>query len=154
MHFTLKNYQKLKLKNYFKNNSLFIFLNTSKLKTKEWVKVEQKFKKLGFKYYKLLNKITLKELENSIFVNHSSLINSSVLVINFENQSSEKLSANFKKFKHYFKNSFILISLKLNNKIYISKQVSNLQELSYKKNIFMLDRTLIRLIKSSYVLVN
>jgi hypothetical protein len=153
MHFNLKSYQVFKLKNYFKNKSLFIVFHCAKLNLKEWVQIEQKLKKLKLNYYKPLNKVTLKELKNSIYFNYSPIINGSVLFVSFDSSnSSSDLPHNLNQLQNSLKSVFIQVSLKLNNKLYSTQQLVKFQNLSYKENIFKFHKVLNKSLKTCYVL--
>lgn len=153
MQFTLKSYQILKLKNYFKNKSLFIVFHCAKLNLKEWVQVEQKLKTLQLNYYKPLNKVTLIELKNSKYLNYNSLINGFVLFVSFNgNKFSSDLTQDLQQFQTRLKPLFITLSLKLNDKVYSPQQLNNFKKLSYKENMFKFCRTLNSSLKTSYVL--
>ena len=49
-------------------------------------------------------------------------------------------------------NLFIILLIKLNNKIYITSQFKNLKEFSYQTSIFNFNRNLNRYLKSTYKL--
>ena len=153
MHFTLKSYQILKLKNYFKNKSLFIVFHCAKLNLKDWMKTEQKLKKLKLSYFKPLNKITVKELKNSIYSNYSSIINGSVLFVSFEaGKDSQEMVQNLNELEKSLKPLFVTVSLKLNNKLYSPQQLSKFQTFGYKENMFKFHKVLNKSLKTSYVL--
>ena len=156
MHFTLKSYKVFKLKNYFKTKSLFIVFHCAKLNLKEWVHIEQKLKKLKLNYYKPLNKVTVRELKNSIYCNYSSIINGSVLFVSFDitNDSVFDLANDLNQLQKSLKPLFIKVSLKLNNKLYSPQQLLKFQNLSYKKNVFKFNKVLNKFLKSSYVLTS
>ena len=154
MYFNLKNYQVLKLKNYFKNKSLFVIFHCAKLNLKGWIKTEQKLKKLNLKYYKPLNKVTLKNLKNSVYSNYSSIINGFILFVSFETnkKDSNETLHNLNELEKNLKPLFINVSLKLNNKFYSPKQLEKLQSLNYKDNMFKLHKVLNKSLKTSFVL--
>ena len=129
MHFTLKNYQTLKFKNYFKNQSLFLMYHCAKSNLKDWSKTDQKLTQLELNYYKPLNKVTLKELKNSIYMNYSPLINSSLLLITLNNMH------NLTKLNNNLKPVFVNVCLKLNNKLYSTQYLNKFQNLSYTNNL-------------------
>ena len=149
MDFNLKNYQRFKLKKYFKNNDFFFVFHSAKLNLNKWTSVEQNLKKLQLKYYKPLNRITSKTLKHSIFKNFSSSIGGFVL---FVNSSPENKDLSLKTILKILKSNFVLISVKLNNKIYSPAQLKGMNDLSYKKNVFNFYRSLDRHLKKSYVL--
>ena len=60
MKFNLKEYQKQKIKQYFKNNSFTILSINANKKAQNWLDLDQELKKLKFSYYKICNKTTKK----------------------------------------------------------------------------------------------
>jgi hypothetical protein len=149
MNYTLKEYQIKKTKKYFKNNSIFFFFNFSKLKPKEWLKIEQQLKQLKLTQYKILNGITTKVFYDSTFKNYSNLITGLITLVkpNFKNIEL-KLNELTKKLSTLF----ALLSLKLNTKIYLATQLLKIKILSYEKNMLQLHKTLEKSTKTFYVL--
>lgn len=152
MHFTLKSYQVLKLKNYFKNKSLFIVFHCAKLNLKEWVQIEQKLKILKLKYYKPLNKITLNELEKSVYNNYKFIMNGFVLFLNYKSTNCFDLAYNLNQLQVNLNPLLTQVSLKLNSTFYSPKQLVKLQKISYKDNTLQLCKMLSQSLKMSYML--
>lgn len=115
MDHNLKNYQIIKLKKYFKKTGLFFLFHSAKLSLTEWTLNEQNLKKLELNYYKPLNKIAIKTFKNSIFKNFSFNI---IGLVFFINSCSIKTELNLFSIIKFLKPSFILTSIKLNNKVY------------------------------------
>lgn len=151
MDFNLKDYQIFKLKKYFKNNSFFFLFQSAKLNLHQWIAIEQELKKLKLNYYKVLNGTTLKTFEKSIYKHSSPLITNLVIFIDSKHKTTE---FDLERLKKDLKPSFLLISLKLNNKIYSPAQLKGVKSLSYKKNMFNLHRSLDQHLKTSYRLIN
>jgi hypothetical protein len=132
MQITTKNYNINKIKNYTKNNSFVFFFNGINRTATDWIIIEQKIKKIKFSYYKITNKISKKPLQNSIYFNIFSLINSVTFVLKplfkFYELTKGILLKSFESIL------FIFLSLKLNNKIYSKNQIKNLFSLCYKDN--------------------
>ena len=147
MYFTLKDYQTLKFKNYFKTRSLFLIYHCAKLNLKDWSKTDQKLIKLKLNYYKPLNKVTLKELKNSIYSNYSPIINSSLLFLTINSMY------NLTKLNNSLKPLFINVCLKLNNKFYSTQQLDKFQNLSYTKNTLKYYKGSNRFLKLSHLLI-
>nr|AEP20726.1 ORF138 [Kryptoperidinium foliaceum endosymbiont] len=130
MDFNSKTYQAVKLKKYLKNNGLFFLFHSTKLSSIKWTVIEQNLKKLKLSYHKPLNKTTIKTFKSSIYKNFGSNIAGFLLFINSRYKTTAlSLSSIIKSLKP----SFILTSVKLNNKIYSTTQIKGLNELSYKK---------------------
>ena len=149
MDFNSKDYQNVKLKNFFKTNGFFLWFHSAKLDLNQWIHVEQNLKKLKLNYSKALNGITSKLFKNSIYSNVSPIVCSFVLFIN-SNFKTTELQLN--SIKRDLKPSFKLISAKLNNKVYSTSQLKGLNEFSYKKNMLNLYGSLDNHLKTSYVL--
>ena len=149
MDFNLKNYQIFKLKKYFKKNDFFFLFHSAKSNSVKWTSVEQNFKKSKLSYYKPLNGTTIKTLKNSIYRNFNALVNGLVLFINANYKTT---ILDYNSTLKNFKSSFSLISVKLNNKIYSPVQLRGMKKLSYKQNAFILHKTLLKHLKTSYVL--
>ena len=64
MDFNSKDYQNVKLKNFFKANGFFLWFHSAKLELNQWIYIEQNLKKLKLNYSKALNGITLKLFKN------------------------------------------------------------------------------------------
>ena len=149
MDFNLKNYQIFKLKKYFKKNDLFFLFHSSKLNSTKWIDMEQTLKKLKLNYYKPLNGTALKTFKGSIYQNFSSIVAGFVLFVNSQYKTTQhELPEILKRLKP----SFVLISVKLNNKIYSPAQLKGMKSLSYNKNMFNLYKSLDKHLKTSYVL--
>lgn len=151
MDTNLKNYQIIKLKNYFKRNHFFFLFHSVKLNLAKWTTVEQNLKKLKVSYYKPLNKTTIKIFKSSIYKNFSSNIGGFVLFIY---SSYKTVGLNLESLLKSLKPSFVLTSIKLNNKIYSSSQLKGMKDLSYKTNVFNLHKMLDKHLKTSYILTN
>ena len=151
MDFNLKDYQIFKLKKYFKDNDLFFLSHSAKPDTKQWIGIEQNLKKLKLDYYKTLNSTTVHTLKDSIYHNNSSVISGFVVFINPRFKTTRLEMPSLSK---SLTPSFSIISLKLNNKIYSPAQLKGFKDLSYKKNIFNLHKSLDNHLKTSYRLTN
>ena len=151
MDFNFKDYQIIKLKEYFKNNEFFFLFHSAKLSSRKWTLVEQNLKKLKLTYSKSLNKTIVKIYKNSIYKNFSSSIRGFILFIS---PRSKKNKLNIELILKNLKPSFTLISVKLRNRIYPTSQIRDVKELSYKKSVFNLYKVLDKQLKTSYLLTN
>lgn len=137
MGFNFKTYKLIQLKKYLRKNGFFFLFDSVKLNKKKWTLNEQNLKKLKLRYYKPSNKITIKIFKSSIYKNFNFNIIGFIFFISSCYKRTElKLSHVLK----FLKPSFVLISAKLNNKIYSIAQIKRLDILSYNKNIFSLYR--------------
>jgi hypothetical protein len=130
--FNSKNYKINKTKDYVKTNNILFFFNGVNRNSNDWIHTEQNFKKLNFKYYKVFNKTTKKVLNDSIYSNVNNTINGTTFFIKPEEN-----------IKNLFKNTitkdlklllFILLAVKLNNKLYSASQFKKASSLNYRDN--------------------
>ena len=131
MKHILKDYKFSKLKGYLKKNSI-LFIYNSKIK-KQFIQSIQKSKKTNVKCYYVSNSLMKKCLSNSIYSNYTFLVSGLVSL----HEITEK--SNLKKLNK----QDILLGVKLNNKIYISTNLT-LQKnikLNYKNEITNLLKT-------------
>ncbi len=144
MSFNLKDYKWLKIKYYFKKVNFFFFFHNPALDNENWVKVEQAFFNSKLQYYRVFNSLILNVLKVSIFKNLATLIHGSIILLN---SKIDKLTL-----KKITDNAVIInfLCLKLNNKIYSSKQIKNLVEFSYEKNIYLFYKMLNGFVKKPY----
>ena len=141
MDLTTKKFKIEKTKNLIKHNNLFIFLNGINRNSNDWILIEQELKKINFNYYKIFNKTTKKTLNNSIFLNTSSLINSMTFLLKplvAEQEINKNILLN--KIETLI---FALLAIKVNNKIYSKTKLKNLVSLNYKNNKLLLYKFLI-----------
>lgn len=149
MDFNLKNYRVIKVKNYIKKCDFFFFFHSAKLKSTEWIHVEQNFKKLKLKQYKVFNGTTVKTINNSIYKNFTNTVCGVVLFIapTFKTTLFE-----FNSIKKDLKSFFALFTIKLNNKFYATDQLNGIKTFSYNQNMFSFYKSLNRYLKLSHKL--
>ena len=129
MDFNLKTYKRFKIKHYFKTINFFFFFHGTSLNNESWIKIEQVFVNHELKYFRILNKLMIKTLKNSIFKNLVVLIHGPIILLNNVN-----VKLTFKELENI--NPLIsLLGFKLNNKVYSRKQIKNLKRMSYFENI-------------------
>jgi hypothetical protein len=125
--------------------------HSAKLNLTKWTNTEQNLKKLKLNYYKPLNGTTFKTFKTSIYQNFSSVVGGFIIFINTNYKTTElDLSSVIKSMKPFF----VLISVKLNNKIYSPAQLKGMKNLSYNKNMFNFHKSLDKHLKTSYMLTN
>jgi hypothetical protein len=140
MDFISKRFKIEKTRNYIKLNNMFVFLNGANRKTGDWTVVEQELKKIDFNYHKILNKASRKTLTNSILLNTYSLINSITFLLKpFTNKEVNK-NLLFNKIEAL---NFLLLAIKINNKVYSKPQIKKLLTLNYENNAVILHNFLI-----------
>jgi len=133
MDFNLKKFRVLKVKKKLKNSELIFFFNSAKIKSNKWIKIEKQLKKLKLKYSQIFNNTTFKTIKNSIYTNINQLFSGVILLITPAHKSSQiELQTN----KKFLDSLFVLLCIKLNNKVYTTTQLKNLNTLSYKKTVF------------------
>ena len=151
MDHNLKKYRVLKVKNNFKNSDLLFFYHSSKIKSNKWMLTEQHLKKIKLEYNQIYNGTAIKTINKSIYLNIKQIISG---VIIFAKPIFKLTTLKLKTVKNDLSPSFILLFLKLNNKIYILPQFNNINTFNYKTTVFNLNRNLNRYTKTVYRLKN
>lgn len=98
---------------------------------KNSIKVMQELKKLDLKHYKLYNTMTKQTFNKTIYQNYQPLISSFVMLI-FPNATVK-----INKLK-YFKDMVTLLGIKMNNKIYIFKNLYLETKFEFNKDYWYL----------------
>ena len=150
MKFSLKEYKKLKTKNYIKNNSILFFFSGINKNSSELIKTKQELKKMELDYYKIANKPTVKEMEKSIFSSIKYVAAGPTFLLKQSNDS-KKSSITYRQLLSNFEPLlFNLIVIKLNNKIYSKEALKNVNSLSYKENFIVFNQFRITNLKSYF----
>lgn len=132
MKFDAKSYKINKTKNYIKTNNILFFFNGVNKNSKDWIHTEQNLKKINFKFYKVFNKTTKKTLNDSIYNKISSTVNGITFFIKPETNTKNLLKTTITKDLRLL--LFILLAIKLNNKLYSASQLSKSNSLNYLDN--------------------
>ena len=130
--FTVKTYKYLTLKTYFKKFRFFFLYNTTIQKNN--FKITQELKKLELKYWKLYNTLTVLIMQTSIYRNYTSLINGLVMIVRPNVSMTLNTLAQFN-------DILTLVGIKVNNKLYSSKQINLIIEFEYIKDFLGLIKT-------------
>ena len=135
MKLSTKDYQKIKTKEYLKKNQLFFFFNGVNRNSNDWRKTEQSLVRMGFMFFKSFNKITRKELKNSIFKKLKEIVNGPTFLIKPKATAQLSIDILLSKFCPLL---FILIAIKINNKIYpLIVLKKNQNEINYTHNALL-----------------
>ena len=146
MDFNLKNYKRFKIKYYLKTVNFFFFFHGTSLNNENWIKIEQSFVINKLKYIRVLNKIMINILKNSILKNLVVLIHGPILLLSI-NKNKSKLT--FKKLEN-ISPLINFLGFKLNNKIYSKEQVRNLKKMSYFENVYIFHNSMKTFTKMPY----
>lgn len=130
MKLSVKDYKIIKIKEYFKSNHLFFVVNGINQNSLDWLLTEQGLKTVGFNYYKILNRTTIKTLNTSIYINIKSVVNGSTFFIKPESNKYFIKQTILNTFNPLF---FELLIIKLNNKVYTINSLKNTYSLEYKE---------------------
>jgi len=130
--FTAKNYKINKAKNYIKTNNILFFFNGVNKNSNDWIHTEQNLKKINFQYYKVFNKTTQKTLSNSIYNKTNNTVNGITFFIKPETTTKNLLKNNIVKDLKLL--LFILLAVKLNNKLYSATQLNKNNSFHYADN--------------------
>jgi len=129
MDFNLKTYKRFKIKYYIKTTNYFFFFHGTSLNNENWINIEQLMANHKLKYSRIINKIMINTLSNSIFKNLTLLIHGPIILLN-----SNNANLTFKELEN-INPSMKLLGFRLNNRVYSKKQVEKLKKLSYLENI-------------------
>ena len=135
MQFSSKDYKILKTKNYLKENSLFFFFNSIHRNSSDGIIIEQNLKKFNLNYYKIFNKTSKTTINNSIYKNSNELINSMTIFIKPISPLELKKSNLLSCFEPLM---FNMLAIKLNNKIYSTSQIKEINTFNYKDTKLLL----------------
>ena len=135
MKLSIKDYKTVKIKNYFKASHLFFFANGISRNSLDWLLAEQGLKTIGFNYYKVLNRTTIKTLNTSIYSNIKPVINGSTFLIKPEPNKYFLKQTIFNTLNPLF---FEVLSIKLNNKVYSIDSLKNIYSLEYRETKLLL----------------
>lgn len=141
MDFKLINYKIFKIKNLLKHTKLLFIFHSTRLKSENWLPVEQALKLKDFSYYKIYNVTANIIIKNSIFKNANKLlINTMTLFCTLNN--------NFFLIPKLININPLLtfLFIKINNKLYSNSQIQKINFSTYQKNIltfcYLLEKTL------------
>jgi hypothetical protein len=151
VQFSSKDYKILKTKNYLKENYLFFFFNSIHRNSNDGIIIEQNLKKFNLNYSKIFNKTSKTTINNSIYKNSNELINSMTVFIKPISYSLELKKSNL--LSCFEPLMFNMLAIKLNNKIYSTSQLKELNTLNYKDSkllLFQFSLTNLKLILKKY----
>jgi hypothetical protein len=131
MELNAKNYRIKRVKNRIKTNRIFFLFSGNTMKSYDWIIAEQILLNLCLKYYKISGKTTVNSLSNSIFQKTKATINNVTFFVTPYDNAILTKQLLLDKVKSLFFNLFII---KINNKIYSTKQLKNINSLKYKTN--------------------
>jgi hypothetical protein len=144
MDFNLKTYKHFKIKYYLREKNFIFFFHGTSLNNESWIKIEQTLFSHQLKYFRILNKLTINILKNSIFKNLTTLIHGPIFIL-----SSNNTKLTFKKLANI--SPFIsLLGIRLNYQVYSKEQVNKLKKLTYLENFHILHNSMKAFIKKPY----
>lgn len=149
MDFNFKSSKIRKINKFLKKNKSFLLYHATKLDLSLWIKLEQKLKKLKLKYLKIKNSIMTIVFKNSIF-KHLNFIFSSFILIIYLNLNESKLKILL--IEELFKPLFILLSIKVQNKMRSIFQLKTINIFSYKNNMLIFQNLLEINLKKIYII--
>jgi hypothetical protein len=130
MKLKIKDYKIEKTKKYLKVNNLFFFINGINRNALDWLLTEQELKTIGFSYYKVLNKTTVKALKTSIYKKTCPIVKGSTLFLKPQKSQLFLKQTVLNTVNLLF---FELLIFKFNNKIYSLNSLNNTYSLNYKE---------------------
>lgn len=135
MKLSIKDYKIGKTKKYLKNTHLFFFVNGINRNALDWLLTEQGLKTVELKYFKILNKTTVRTLNNSIYTKISSIIKGLVFLVKPQHSKPFLKQTILNTFNPFF---FELLVFKFINKIYSINSLKNAYSLNYKETKLLL----------------
>jgi hypothetical protein len=152
MEFNLIDYKIFKVKYMLKFAHLFFFFNSTRLKSRNWVFVEQALNSIKLSYYKVYNISTNKIINNSVFKNGNKLIVNGTTI--FVTLNKKKLNNKIFPSSTRVINAhplLIFLSAKINNKVYSSSQIEKINFSSYNKNLSIFCYSIKRNLKKQFI---
>lgn len=146
MKLDIKNYKITRTNKYFKINKLFFFVNGASQNSLNWLLTEQGLKKLGFDYYKVLNKTTALSLKNSIYKNTKTIISGCTFLIKPSKTKHFSKQAVLSNLNPLF---FELLLIKFNNKTYPLTSLDTIYSLKYKETKLLFYQFRLSFLKTS-----
>ena len=132
MKLTIKTYKYLKMKKCFKKANLIYILNT--LTEKNEIYITQKLKRFEVNHFRLYNALAKLMLRESIHQNYISLVTGFVMIALPEARTNQK--------PQLFTSEILTLNgLKMNNKIYSTKQLSLCNNFKYRETLLRLAKT-------------
>lgn len=133
MKFDPKTYLITKTKDYLETNKLFILFNGANKNSRDWILTEQSLEKLNFNYYKLFNRTSKNIFKNSVYERIRAVINGVTFFFkpssfHLKELTKQKILVNFESLL------FIMLAIKLNNKIYSKEELKNIFSFNYVDN--------------------
>jgi hypothetical protein len=122
MKLEVKNYKSNKIKQIFDKKKIFFFFQTENLKSRDFIKIEQKLIQDNFKIHKIKNNLLkTKSIINAVTIIYSNI--STAYIDNFNISLAHYLTKVFK-----FDEDLIFVSIIYGNKLYLPKEILNLTE--------------------------
>jgi hypothetical protein len=152
MEFNLIDYKLFKMKYILKFTQLFFFFNSTRLKSRNWVLVEQALNNIKLKYYKVYNISTNKIVTSSIFRNGNKIVNGSTLLVSLN--SKEANNINFPMTTKLITAHQLLtfLSIKINNKVYSNFQIERINFSNYTRNLLTFCYTIKKNLKKQLIM--
>jgi hypothetical protein len=136
MEFNLIYYKIFKVKYMLKFTPLFFFFNSTRLKSRNWVFVEQSLKAIKLSYYKVYNISTNSLVNHSIFKNGNKLlVNGTTLFVDKNTNKDFPLATKLANAHPLL----VFLSTKINNRIYSNFQIQTINFSSYNQNLLILN---------------
>jgi len=143
MKFQNKKLKFFRIKKYLKNSDIFLIYTGTNIKN--FVMLKQKYNKLDLTCYNIHNNLMRSILKRSIYKNYLPLINNLTILMKPNMNFSKTLTI---KNLLGLNNSYILIALKINTKIYPAFHLTKSLQLNFRNNHILVLRLLKYYLKS------
>jgi len=143
MKINSKNYNKYLAKELLNAKKIILLCNFP-LKNKErWLKTEQLLKENNCSFFRIKNKILIKNLNDNLFFNLKGLVNGPILFLKLNDIKSFLT----------LKKTFPIYLLKASDKLYVFEQISKINTLDFKSNVGLFNNNLTLITKKISVLL-
>lgn len=146
MDFNLKTYKCSKIKHYFKTSNFFFLYQGTSLYNENWIKIEQILVDRELKSYRVLNKLMIVTLKNSMLKNVLVLTHGPIILLTNRYNNTKITYKELNNINPLIK----LLGFGLNNKIYLKRQIKNLKKMTYLENMSLLYKSMKFLTKILY----
>jgi hypothetical protein len=127
----IKDYKSNEIEKTFDQKKIFFFFHAGNLKSRDYIKIEQKLNQNNFEIHRIKNNL----LKTKNIINATSLIYSTIstgYIESFNVSFADYLTKLFK-----FRKDLIFISIIYNNKLYLPAEVISINESSTHLNIIL-----------------
>ena len=143
MQINSKNYNKYLAKELLNSKKVILLCNFPLKNNERWLRTEQLLKENNCSFFRIKNKILMKNLNDNLFFNLNGMINGPILFLKLNDIKSFLT----------LKKIFPIYLLKISNKLYVFEQISKIKTLDFKSNAGLFNNNLTSITKKISVLL-